>query len=159
MYEFELPYVRVGQTVSVEVPSVAQKTLEGVIRSIDSVLDPSTRSARVRAVLTAPEGVLKPEMFVNVSIAMAIGEVLAIPKEAVFETGTQRVAFVDKGQGIFEPRELVLGATTEDWDEVVSGLAEGEQVVTNGNFLIDSESRLKSALEGMSSGGAQQHGQ
>src|SRR3989338_5086960 len=149
VYEFELPFVAVGQTVSVEMPSATGQRFEGVIRSVDSVLDPATRSARARAVLTDPNGVLKPEMFVNASISVSVGEVLAIPEEAVFNTGAKQIAFVDKGQGLFEPRDVTVGVKADDYYEVKSGVAEGELVVTSGNFLIDSESRLKAALQGM----------
>ena len=157
VYEFELPLISVGQTVSVEVPTAGRR-FEGVIRSVDSVLDPATRSARVRAVLTDPDGVLKPEMFVNASIAVTTAETLAVPEEAVFHTGTQDIVFVDKGQGLFEPRQVTLGVKADDFYEVKDGVADGEAVVASGNFLIDSESRLKAALEG-ASGAGHQHDQ
>ncbi len=158
VYEFELPLVKVGHLVSVEIPELPGTVLQGTIRSIDSVLDPMTRSARVRAVLTAPPGTLKPEMYVNASILVDLGEVLAVPEEAVFDTGTKRVVFVDKGQGLFEPRDVTIGVKADGFYEVHEGLQAGEIVVTSGNFLIDSESRLKAALEGSGSGG-HQHGQ
>jgi len=157
IYEYELPFVRLGQTVRAQLPALPGKTLEGTIKSIDPVLDPKTRSARVRAILTDTEGLLKPEMYVNASIGMETGEVLAIPQEAVFSTGQKEIVFVDKGQGLFEPRDILSGIRAEGYVEVSSGIAEGERVVTSGNFLIDSESRLKGALEGMR-GGGHQHG-
>lgn len=166
IYEYELPWVTIGQTIAVEVPAIAGKTLEATVRSIDPVLDPATRSARVRAVLIDPEHVLKPEMYVNASIAIAAAEVLAIPDEAVFDTGVRRIVFVDKGEGLFEPRDVTVGVKADGYTEVKSGVAEGEAVVTSGNFLIDSESRLKAALQGMApstgsgrAGGEHQHGQ
>lgn len=159
IYEYELPLVKVGQTISAEISATLGKTLTGTIRSIDSVLDPMTRTARVRAVLTDPDGGLKPEMYVNASIAVNAGEVLAIPEEAVFNTGTKQIVFVDKSNGIFEPRDVKVGFKTEGFYELKDGVADGESVVTSGNFLIDSESRLKAALEGMGEGGGHQHGQ
>src|SRR3989338_6250329 len=158
IYEYELPLVKTGQTITIEIPAIPGKTLEGTIRAIDSVLDPATRSARVRAVLTDPENVLKPEMYVNASIAVTAGEVLAVPEAAVFNTGTKQIVFVDKGQGVFEPRDVAVGVKADGFYEVKGGVAEGELVVTSGNFLIDSESRLKPALEGVG-GGGHQHGQ
>jgi Cu(I)/Ag(I) efflux system membrane fusion protein len=158
IYEYELPLVNIGQTITIEVQAIPGKTLEGTIRAIDSVLDPATRSARVRAVLIDPENILKPEMFVNASIAVMAGEVLAIPEAAVFNTGTKQIVFVDKGQGVFEPRDVAVGVKADGFYEVQSGITEGELVVTSGNFLIDSESRLKAALEGVG-GGGHQHGQ
>ncbi|MBI2104656.1 MAG: efflux RND transporter periplasmic adaptor subunit [Candidatus Omnitrophica bacterium] len=158
IYEFELPLVRAGQTVEVEMATIPGKRLSGVIRAIDPVLDPSTRAARVRAVLADPDRVLKPEMFVNAFINVPLGEVLAVPEAAVLHTGTAHLVFVDKGQGLLEPREVVMGVTAEGYTEVRSGVAEGEPVVTSGNFLIDSESRLKAALQG-AGGAGHQHGQ
>jgi len=158
IYEFELPLVRSGQTVEVEVATASGKRLTGVIRAIDPVLDPVTRSARVRALLEDPDRLLKPEMFVNASIAVPLGEVLAVPEEAVFQTGTRQIVFVDKGEGLFEPREVTVGAAAEGYVELKAGVQEGEPVVTSGNFLIDSESRLKAALEGVG-GGGHEHGQ
>ncbi len=159
IYEYELPFVKVGQTITVEVSAIPGKTLQGVIGAVDPVLDPATRSARIRAILTDPEQTLRPEMFVNVSIAVEASDVLTVPEEAVFDTGTKKIVFVDKGQGLFEPREVAVGGKAGEYYEVKSGLAEGELVVTSGNFLIDSESRLKAALQGMTGGGHQHGGQ
>ena len=86
-------------------------------------------------------------------------EVLAVPVEAVFDTGKRQIVFVDKGDGILEPVDARLGAKGEDFYEVQAGLSEGDMVVTSGNFLVDSESRLKASLEGMTGTGGHQHGQ
>jgi hypothetical protein len=158
VYEYELPLVMPGQTVRVEAPSLPGRTFEGTIRAIDPVLDPQTRSARLRAVLTDTEGVLKPEMFVNASVTVPLGEVLAVPEEAVFNTGSRQIVFVDKGEGLFEPRDVTVGAQVDGLVEITEGVIEGEVVVTSGNFLIDSESRLKAALAGAATPG-HQHGQ
>ncbi len=158
IYEYEIPLVKAGDRLKAEVPGMPGKAFEGEIRSIDSVLDPETRSARVRAVLDNSEGLLKPEMFVNATILIAAGEKLAVPEQAVFSTGEKQIVFVAKADGNFEPREVGLGIKTDDFLEVLSGLSEGELVVTSGNFLIDSESRLKAALEGIGSKGGHQHG-
>jgi RND family efflux transporter MFP subunit len=158
IYEYELPLVKAGDKVQVDVAGLPGKKFEGVIRSIDSVLDPMTRSARVRAVLDNPEGVLKPEMYANATIRIEAGKKLAVPEQAVFATGEKNIVFVAKPDGTLEPREVVLGMTTNDLSEIRSGVGEGEQVVIDGNFLIDSESRLKAALQGMGSGGGHQHG-
>lgn len=157
IYEYEMPLVKVGDQVNVEVPSVPERQFEGIIRSIDPVVDPVTRSVRVRAVLPNPEAVLKPEMYVNVRLQIDLGEVLTVPQEAVFQTGDKNIVFVEKSEGFFEPREVKLGAKTEHAYEVKAGLGEGERAVISGNFLIDSESRLKSALES-AGGGGHQHG-
>ena len=158
IYEYEIPIVKIGEKVNIETLSIPGKKFSGMIRSIDPVLDPTTRSVKIRAVLENPEGLLKPEMYVNVNLELNLGEVVAVPEEAVFKTGGENIVFVRKVDGLFEPREVTLGARSENFYEVKSGLAEGETVVTSGNFLIDSESRLKAALEGMGSGGGHQHG-
>ena len=162
IYEFELPFVKAGQSLTVQMQAIPGKTIEGTIQSIDPVLDPTTRTARARALLTDPDGILKPQMFVNVSLKVELGEVLTIPEEAVFDTGIRTIVFVDKGQGLFEPRDVTVGAKGEVLVEIKEGVAEGERVVTSGNFLIDSESRLKAALQGMTSqeqnGGEHRHG-
>ena len=158
VYEFDLPLIRSGQKIFVEVPAAPERLLEGDIRAVDPVLDPTTRSARIRAQLRDPEKVLRPEMFVNVSIQMDLGRLLAVPEEAVFYTGTRAIVFVDKGQGLLEPRQVTVGAAAEGWTEIREGVHEGEPVVVSGNFLLDSESRLKSALEGMTPGeGSAEH--
>ena len=151
VYEFELPVVHVGSHIIVDAPALGGASLTGTIRAVDAVLDPMTRSARVRAVLEDPQRLLKPHMFVNASLIVELGEVLAIPESAVLDTGTRTLAFVAKGDGVFEPREVMLGQKADGIYEVKTGVAEGEPVVTSGNFLIDSESRLKAALEGMAS--------
>jgi multidrug efflux pump subunit AcrA (membrane-fusion protein) len=82
-------------------------------------------------------------------IFIDLGECLVIPSEAVLDTGKRKILFVSKEDGVFEPRSVAVGAKTEDGIEIKGGVVEGERVVTKGNFLIDSESRLKAAIEGM----------
>ncbi len=148
IYEYELPLVKIGQDVSAEVPAFPGKKFLGKIRAIDRMVEAMTRTIRVRAQLEDPEGLLKPDMFVNVSIAADIGEALAVPIEAVLNTGTNQIIFIAHGDGILEPRKIVVGMKTESDYQVLEGIEEGEMAVTSGNFLIDSESRLKAALEG-----------
>ena len=149
MYEYELPFVRAGQTAAVTVDAYPGSVITGTVKAIDPMVNPLTRTTRARIVVEDSQGVLRPEMYVNVSIAVNLGEMLAVPEEAVFATGTQHIVFIDKGQGIFEPRDVAVGAKADGYDEIKEGVSEGEQVVTSGNFLIDSESRLKGALQGM----------
>lgn len=152
IYEYEIPLVKVGDFMEVEVPSAPEKKLRGEIRSIDTVVDPATRSVRVRALVSNEEGFLKPDLFVNVSLKADLGEVLAVPQEAVFLSGKTTLVFLDKGDGLFEPKVVVVGQKAEKAVEIREGLKEGQRVITNGNFLVDSESRLKAALSGMGQG-------
>ena len=150
VYENDAPMARLGQAVAVETTALPGRTFQGTIRAMDQMIEPMTRTTRIRAQLENPEGLLKPDMYVNASIAVDLGEVLAVPAEAVFATGQRQMVFVDRGQGRFEPREVTVGATADADAAIIAGLTEGEAVVTSGNFLIDSESRLKATLEGMS---------
>jgi len=158
IYEYELPLVQVGTPVTVELAAMVGQPLNGTVRSIDPMVDPTTRTARIRVLVEDTAALLKPEMYVNLTIVAERGEALVVPKEAVLQTGTQHILFVDKGQGLFEPRDVRVGTAAGDVVEIQSGVAAGERVVTSGNFLIDSESRLKGALEGMG-GGGHQHGE
>ena len=151
VYEYEIPFVKVGQPLTVEIPSASGLKIDGYIRSIDRIVDSATRTVRIRA-LVKNEGMLKPDLYVNVLIDVALGESLLVPEDAVFLTGKANIVFVEKGNGMFEPRHVVLGPQTDEFYVIKEGLTEGERVVTNGNFMIDSESRLKSALGGMSGG-------
>lgn len=160
VFEYELPLIGVGQAVSIDVSALPGQIFKGTVRAIDLMVDPATRTTRVRAQLQDPQGQLRPDMFVNVTIEVDLGEALAVPEEAVFDTGMKKIVFIDNGQGLFEPRDVTLGAKVDDYYEVKSGLREGEGVVTSGNFLVDSESRLKAALEDMGAGGGgHSHGQ
>lgn len=147
-YEYELPLIHVGQEASIEVPGLSGEALTGTIRAIDPMVEATTRTTRIRIQVEDSTGELKPDMYVNVSITVPLGEVLAIPEEAVFNTGAKQIVFVDKGRGLLEPRDVSVGAKADGYYELKKGVSEGESVVISGNFLIDSESRLKAVLEG-----------
>jgi Cu(I)/Ag(I) efflux system membrane fusion protein len=151
VYEYELGLVRPGQTLIITAPSLPGRRFTARITSIDPILDPATRTARVRALVSTPAGDLRPESFVDVSIEVPLGERLAVPEEAVLDTGTRRIVFVVRGQGEFEPRAVELGRDAQGFYEVLSGLEAGEEVVVAANFLIDSESRFRSALRAFES--------
>ncbi|MBI4115723.1 MAG: efflux RND transporter periplasmic adaptor subunit [Candidatus Omnitrophica bacterium] len=158
IYEYELPFVKVGSSIKVKVPTFPDQEFSGAINALDPVLDPTTRSIRIRARVENPGGLLKPGMYVDVYLRGGEEDVLAIPLDAVMHTGERELAFVAKGEGYFEPREIRLGTQAGDYWVVKEGLKMGEQIVVSGNFLIDSESRLQAALQGMT-GGGHQHGQ
>ncbi len=152
IYEYEIGLVKVGQTIEVTSSAFPGKHFEGEIVAVDSVLSAETRTIRARALIPNPSGLLKPEMFVNTLIRVNLGTKLAIPEEAVIDTGTRQLAFVVKDGGTFEPREVQIGQEADGYFEVLSGLSENEQVVTSANFLIDSESKLKAAIGQATSG-------
>ncbi len=149
IFENDIPLIKAGQTVRLTASSIPGKEFSGRITSISPVLDADTRTARIRARIPDPAGSLLPEMFVNAEINADLGNRLAIPREAVLDSGASQLVFIDGGDGYFEPRQIRAGVRTEDYVEVISGIKEGEKIVVSGNFLIDSESRLRSALSGM----------
>jgi Cu(I)/Ag(I) efflux system membrane fusion protein/cobalt-zinc-cadmium efflux system membrane fusion protein len=148
--ESDLSSVRVGQMVQIELPySSNLNQRQGRIVFISPILDPKTRAVEVRVEFPNPDSALKPDMFVNFKLNIPLGRQLAIPADALLDTGTMQYVFVDKGQGYFEPREVKVSARTEDVVAIETGLKAGEQVVTAANFIIDSESRLRGAFASM----------
>jgi len=156
VYEYEIPFIRVGQEARITLSYFPGEVFTGKAIYIYPYLDQASRTVAVRFELSNPHGKLKPNMYANVDIKVYVGKKLAIRDEAVLDSGKRQIAFVDKGQGYFEPRELKLGAKVENYYEVLSGVKEGERVVTSANFLIDSESKLKEAAGAM--GGHAGHG-
>lgn len=148
IYEYELPAVRLGQEAVVRLSAAPGERLTARAVYLYPTLDPRTRTARVRYTLANPHGRLKPEMFTEVEIAVSLGPRLAVPDNAVIDSGVRRIVFVEAAEGILEPREVQLGARAGEFVEVIAGLAPGERVATSANFLIDSEARLREALGG-----------
>jgi len=146
VFESEAPLFHKGDAVRLEASSMSGKTYEGIIHGVGSFIDPATRRIRTHIRLKN-DGFLKPGMFLNVRIEPSAGVGLAVPEEAVFFTGSAAIVFVDKGKGVFEPREVQIGVKAGSDHEVRQGLSEGEVVVVNGNFLLDSESKLKASIE------------
>jgi multidrug efflux pump subunit AcrA (membrane-fusion protein) len=146
IYEYEAQLVKTGTPVEVRAIAYAGELFEGQVISVTPILETATRTLKVRALVDNPQNKLKLEMFVNVVIKYDLGEKLAVPQEAVMHTGIRDIVFVAEPNGFFEPRIVTLGAKAEGYYEVLKGLAENEEVVTSGNFLIDSESKLNAVL-------------
>ena len=121
---------------------------KGRVTFIAPVLDEATRTLKVRIEFPNPDGALKPGMYADVLLDRSLGRVLTVPESAVMTTGTRSLVFVAGDGGRFVPREVEPGARVDSWYEIRRGLEAGERVVTQANFLIDSESRLKGALAG-----------
>jgi Cu(I)/Ag(I) efflux system membrane fusion protein len=145
--EADLPLVRAGQSARVVLPSLPGKTITGVVARVLPYLDEATRTGRVRIEVRNDGIELKPAMFANVQLDIDLGERLLVPASAVLYTGPRNLVFVDLGEGRFAPREIVIGQKVGDAYEVVSGLSDGDLVVTSGNFLIAAESRLRAGGE------------
>lgn len=149
VYEYEVGRVKVGQPVKLELASYPGRVFGGKVQFIYPALNPETRTLRVRIGFRNPQLELKPGMYGDVVIASQSTEGLLVPREAVVDTGREQYVFLARPGGSFLPRLVKLGVRSEEGVEVLAGLVEGETVVTTGNFLIDSESRLRAAIEGM----------
>jgi len=140
--EDEIPLVAVGQRAAIEVAS-ASGPREGTVVFLQPTLDASTRTLQARFEVDNVDGALRPGMYATVRIEHPLGDVLALPDEAVIDTGVRRVVFVEVADGRFQPREVSLGRKGGDAWEVLGGLAAGERVAVSAQFLLDSESRLR----------------
>lgn len=152
VYEYELPWIATGQQATVELPYAPGTTLEGRITYVYPYLASETRTVKVRVEVRNPGGriELKPDMYATVTVRSPIvRETVAVPEQAVIRTGDRSVGIVAIGGGWFEPRDLKLGVTADGYVEVLAGLAAGDRLVTSSQFLIDSESNLRSAVAGM----------
>ena len=149
IYEYELHSIKVGQGANVTLSYDPKAVLHGHVEFIYPTMDPKTRTAKVRFVLDNPNEKLKPDMYANVGLKIGLGSRLAIPRDAVLESGERQIVFIHRGGGKLEWRQVKLGVRVENWVEVTEGLSEGEHVVTSANFLIDSESQLRSAINSM----------
>lgn len=151
LYESQLPFVSEGQKAVMSLPYIPGQTFEGRVVYIYPYVDTRTREVQVRLEFENPTGLLKPGMFATVELQSTLKrEAVLAPRAAVIATGTRSVAFVSLGEGKFEPRDVRIGAETGDGRvEVLEGLRPGELVVTSGQFLLDSESRVREALAKM----------
>ena len=148
IYEYELPFIRLGQQASIQLTYLPGETFTGRVIYVYPSLNPETRTAKVRFEIPNPQDKLKPEMYANVEIKVRLGQRLVVPVGAIIDTGIRQLAILDKGNGYFEPRE-VKAERIDEYYEIMKGLKAGDRVVTSANFLVDSESNLKAAVSGM----------
>ncbi|MBW2241771.1 MAG: efflux RND transporter periplasmic adaptor subunit [Deltaproteobacteria bacterium] len=148
VYEYELPWLSLGQIGVVELSYLPGKLHSGPLTYISPFLDPKTRTAEVRLELANPDGELRPEMFGNTLLqGTSRLNVIAIPSEAVIRSGRRNLVIRALGEGRFEPRSVTLGMDSGDgWLEITDGLAVGDEIVVSSQFLIDSESNLQEAI-------------
>jgi len=151
VYEYQLPWVNVGQEASMTLPYVPGQEFTGRVVYLYPYLEKTTRVIKVRLEFENPSLALKPGMYANVLLRADLDRnALLIPREAYIDSGTRQVAFVERGGGKFQPRDIQVGVEAEDgMVEVQYGLDEGEPVVTSGQFLLDAESKLKEAIAKM----------
>jgi membrane fusion protein, copper/silver efflux system len=149
VYESDLAAVRVGQPARVRPAYSEAPPLTARVDYIQPQVDPATRTVKVRLDMANPGTRLKPEMFVNAEFDTGSATRLTVPVDAVLDSGSEQTVFVDRGNGFLEPRRVQAGERVGDRIAILGGVVEGERVVASGTFLVDSESRLKSAAAGM----------
>jgi len=152
VYESELRLVKEGMAATLTLAAFPNREFKGKVVFLDPLLDPQTRTVKVRITVPNPSGELRPEMFGEVVLLGSRHDANTIPADAVIDSGTEKVVFVAVGEGKFEPRVLKMGLSDGSRVEVVSGLSLGERVVTRANFLVDSESRLRASLAAVGAG-------
>lgn len=149
IYEYELPYIHVGQTADVTLTSYPNETFKAKLDFIYPTVDPQTRTTKVRLEIDNKKAQLKPGMYVNVELKIPLGKRLVVPKDAILLTGERAVIFLYHGDGKIEWRDVKIGVRAGKLVEVSEGIKEGDVIITSANFLIDSESQLKAAMGGM----------
>jgi len=154
VYEQDIALVRTGSKAKISIGAYPDQRFEGTITYIYPTLKPETRTVSVRLEIANPRLLLKPAMFAEVELPVGgKGKVLTVPNSAVIDSGTRRIVLVQLAEGRFEPREVRLGARSDDYVEIMGGVKDGEPVVVAANFLIDAESNLKAAIAGFGTSG------
>jgi Cu(I)/Ag(I) efflux system membrane fusion protein len=152
IYPYQLPWIQRAQPARIQVPGMPGRAIEGRVNYIQPVVSAEARTVEVRIQVVQPgEGILlKPNMYANVEICSPLGRRgIVLSDQSIIRTGERNVAIVALGNGTFEPRDVTLGATSDGHIEILEGLQPGEEVVTSAEFLIDSESNLRAALNAM----------
>jgi RND family efflux transporter MFP subunit len=149
VFEYEAPNIHVGETARVSLQALPGKSFTARIDYVQPEVDPMTRTLKVRLNMDNPGVMLKPDMYADIEFRVNIPSKLTVPADAVLNAGERKTVFVDRGNGYFEPRQVKTGEREGDRIQILSGLSQGERIVTSGNFLIDSESQMKAAASGM----------
>jgi Cu(I)/Ag(I) efflux system membrane fusion protein len=150
VYEDQIRYMQIGRQANITVDAFPNRHWSGKVIYIDPNVNPQTRTLKVFVQIPNPHGILRPQMYANVEVRVpAVSGAVKIPEEAVLHSGERSVVIVEKGKGLFEARNVELGALGDGYREIVKGVRPGETVVTSSQFLIDSESNLKEAVQKM----------
>jgi RND family efflux transporter MFP subunit len=153
VYEDQLPLIRRGQEVEITAEALPNRTLHGHVDFIEPQANQQTRTVPVHVHVANPGMRLLPGMFVNASfVSTAAAPSIVVPRSAVLDTGTRKIVYLARPDGVFEAREVAVGTPSDDLFPVTSGLALGDKVVLSGNFLIDSQAHLSSGMSGMYGG-------
>ena len=153
IFEADIPLIRNGQTAKISATSLGNGSLQGTVSFLQPAVDPQTRTMTARIQVANPQMRLRPGMFVQVSFQAPISsDTVAVPRSAVLDTGKEKIVYVAKDDGIFEKRAIEAETVGDDYYAAIKGIRPGERVVTHGNFLIDSQTRLTGTITGMFGG-------
>jgi len=152
IFESDIPLIRSGLRVKIAGPALAGGSIQGTINFLQPSVDPQNRTMTARIQVPNPQMRLRPGTFVQVSLEVPLGSDMTVPRSAVLDTGKEKVVYVAKGNGVFEKRSIEASIASDDSYAVTRGIQEGERVVTHGNFLIDSQTRLTGTITGMFGG-------
>lgn len=152
IYQYELPWVKIGQVVDIQLSYLPGRSFKGRITYIYPYLSEETKTAKARIEVSNTSSFdLKPDMFATVKIVSGIMvSAVAVPDEAIIRSGERNIVVVALGGGYFDPRDVKLGVQAEGYVQILDGVREGEKIVVSSQFLIDSESNLKAAISQMS---------
>lgn len=150
IYEYQLQYVQPGRTARITLDAFPGRTWSGKILYLDPTINQQTRTLKAFVEIANPDQRLRPQMYANVDISVpAVSGAVKVPAEAVLHTGERSIVIVDNGNGTFSPREVQVGTIGDGYQEIRQGLKSGEVIVTSSQFLIDSESNLREAINKM----------
>lgn len=152
IYESDLRFIKVGMPVTLTLPYWPGKTFPGKISFLNPFLDSQSRTLKARLEIPNHELLLKPEMYGDMTLSYDLGEKLAVPDTAIMRKGKSDIVFLQTGETELKPTQVTLGERSGDYFEVLAGLKAGDRVVTSANFLVDSESSLKAALQAVAGG-------
>jgi Cu(I)/Ag(I) efflux system membrane fusion protein len=158
VYEYELPFLELGQEVQITTESHPGRTFVGYVRFIDPFVNSKTRSVAIRVHFSNRDGSLRPELFGRAVVESSLGSELVIPASAVVNTGRRQVVWEEIEPHRFTPRHVVLAHRVGDWYQVLEGLESGAMLASSGGFLLDSESQLKAMAGGSAMSGHADHG-
>jgi len=158
LYEMDLGRIHVGDPAAFSTDGAPGRTFRSRVEFVYPTVSAETRTVKVRLTLPNADGVLRPGMYGKVAVSARASQAVAVPAESVVRTGEETYVFMARAAGRFEPRRVVTGAQDGEWIQILSGVAAGDTVVASASFLIDSESRLKAAIEGLGGSSATAHG-
>ena len=161
VYDFELPWIKKNDIAEMTLAAVPDRLFEGTVAYIYPYMEKKNRTVKVRLEFNNSDGLLRPDMFANVTIKAGNNiEAVVLPSEAIVRSGKRDQVFIRRGKGKFEPREVKIGITSAGMTQILEGVEPGEVVVTSSQFLIDSESKLREAtakmMEALSAGSDRQ---